>query len=359
MHRPHSDLGPLDSFDCPLVTGMHQNTHWGTVSSAACRDLLTTCRSLGLMSQRQLDALGLDDPESVDPNIRIPESTLVALWQALEAAGKGPGIGLEVGQTINPAAKGLLASWVSQASNLREALAIFIKNIALMNPSESWTFTEHAGTCLLTFRLDQNKGYPDIAIERSMSAMTAWARALSNHNFPIREAGFIFPEPEYSEPFKSIFCEKLVFNADENYVRFDAALLNLPIVSSSELLKMLIEKQALQSLQALQKSTPIEQKVQTHIRERFASGKAVTISTVCSDLAMSRQTLYRQLKQQETDFQSLVEAVRKREALALIQAGIDSSAISLSLGYKDTSSFYKAFKRWFGTTPKAYSAEIS
>ncbi|TYC62493.1 AraC family transcriptional regulator [Marinobacter sp. BW6] len=337
---------------------MHQNTHWDTVSRAASRDLVTTCRSLGLISQRQLTALGLNDFESVDPHVRIPESSLVALWQALEEAGKRPGIGLELGQTINPAAKGLLASWVSQASNLREALGIFIKNIELMNPSESWTLTERGGGCTLTFSLDQNKGYPDIAIERSMSAMAAWARALSNHNFPIREAGFIFSEPEYSEPFKSIFCEKLVFNADENYVRFDSALLNLPIVSSSELLKMLIEKQARQSLQALQKSTPIEQKVQAHIRERFASGKAVTISTVCSDLAMSRQTLYRQLKQQGTDFQSLVEAVRKREALVLIKAGSDSSAISLSLGYKDTSSFYKAFKRWFGTTPKAYVAEI-
>jgi len=309
------------------------------------------------MSQQQLNALGLNDSASLDPNLRMSESTLVSLWQALETAGKEPGIGLEVGQTINPAAKGLLASWVSQASNLREALRIFIKNIALMNPSESWTLTEHAGTCLLTFRLDQNKGYPDIAIERSMSAMAAWARALSNHNFPIREAGFIFSEPARVIPFKLIFGDRLIFNANGNYVRFDRELLNLPIVSSSELLKMLIEKQARQSLKALQKNTPITQKVQTRIRERFASGKAVSVSIVCSDLGMSRQTLYRQLKQQETDFQSLVEAVRKREALVLIQAGRDSSTISLSLGYKDTSSFYKAFKRWFGTTPKAYCAE--
>lgn len=190
-----------------------------------------------------------------------------------------------------------------------------------------------------------------------MSAMAAWARALSNHTFPIQEAGFTFSEPQHFTPFKLIFGDQLVFNADENYVCFDSALLNLPIVSSNELLKMLIEKQARQSLQALQKSTPIEQKVQTHIRERFASGQAVTITNVCSDLAMSRQTLYRQLKQQGSDFQSLVEAVRKREALVLLQAGIDSSAISLSLGYKDTSSFYKAFKRWFGTTPRAYEAE--
>jgi AraC-like DNA-binding protein len=312
-----------------------------------------------MMSQRQLAALGLNDSASLDPNLRMPESTLVALWQALETAGKGPGIGLEVGQTINPAAKGLLASWVSQASNLREALAIFIKNIALMNPSESWTFTERGGSCLLTFDLDQNKGYPDIAIERSMSAILAWARVLSNHKFPIREAGFTFPEPEHIKPFKLIFGDQLVFKADKNYVRFDSTLLCLAVISSNELLKSLIEQQARKSLRSLEKNTPMTQKVQTHIRERFASGKAVTISTVCSDLSMSRQTLYRQLKQQETDFQSLVEAVRKSDALLLLQAGIDSTAISLSLGYKDTSSFYKAFKRWFGTTPKAYAAQSS
>lgn len=310
-----------------------------------------------MISQRQLTALGLDDSERLSPDVRIPESTLVALWQTLEKAGKGTGIGLEVGQTINPAAKGLLASWVSQANNLREALAIFTKNIALMNPSESWTFSENAGTCSLRFRLDENKGYPDIAIERSMSAMVTWARALSNHTFPIQEAGFTFSEPEHIMPFKLIFGDQLVFNADENCVRFDSVLLNLPVISSNELLKTLVEKQARHSLRALQNSTPIEQKVQTHIRKRFASGKAVTISNVCADLAMSRQTLYRQLKQQGTDFQSLVEAVRKRDALVLLQAGIDSSAISLSLGFKDTSSFYKAFKRWFGTTPKAYVAQ--
>jgi AraC-like DNA-binding protein len=338
---------------------MHQNKHWGTVSRAASRDLVTICRSLGLMSQQQLTALGLDDSENLNPDIRIPESTLVALWQALETAEKGPGIGLKVGQTINPAAKGLLASWISQASNLREALAIFIKNIALMNPSERWTLTEHAGTCLLTFSLDENKGYPDIAIERSMSAMAAWARALGNDTFPIQEASFTFSEPQHVTPFKLIFGDQLVFNADQNHLRFDSALLNLPVVSSNELLKMLVAKQARQSLQALQKNTPIEQKVRTQIRERFASGKAVTVSNVCTDLAVSRQTLYRQLKRQGADFQSLVEAVRKSEALVLLQAGIDSSAISLSLGYKDTSSFYKAFKRWFGTTPKAYAAESS
>ena len=104
-----------------------------------------------------------------------------------------------------------------------------------------------------------------------MSAMAAWARALSNHTFPIQEAGFTFSEPQHFTPCKLIFGDQLVFNADENYVCFDSALLNLPIISSNELLKMLIEKQARQSLQALQKSTPIEQKVNRHQFARHLS----------------------------------------------------------------------------------------
>jgi hypothetical protein len=58
---------------------------------------------------------------------------------------------------------------------------------------------------------------------------------------------------------------------------------------------------------------------------------------------MAIQLDKRQLKQQGSDFQSRVEAVRKREALVPFQAGIDSSAISLSLIYKDARNFYNPF----------------
>ncbi len=312
-----------------------------------------------MISQPRLVRLGLSNYESLDPSVRLPESTLVELWKTLDRAQTEQGIGLRLGQTINPAAKGLLASWVSQASNLREALAIFINNIALMNPSESWTLTELAGTCALRFSLDENKDYPDIAIERSMSAMATWARVLSNHDFPIKEAGFTFSEPEHVETFKAIFSDRLAFEAEENYLLFEPALLDLAVISSNDLLKSLIEKKAVQSLRTLQRDAPIQQRVQTRILERFALAKSVSIRDVCADLAMSRQTLYRQLKKQQTDFQSLVETVRKREALELLKRGIDPAVISLNLGYRDTSSFYKAFKRWFGTTPKAYVTENS
>jgi len=41
--------------------------------------------------------------------------------------------------------------------------------------------------------------------------------------------------------------------------------------------------------------------------------------------------------------------------LLLLQSDrLNVTSAALSLGYKDSSSFTKAFKRWYGVTPKQY-----
>lgn len=354
MGRLFASLGSLVSVYCPVVTTMHKNTQGNTVSRAAAQDLANTCHELGLISNQRLKSLGLENAQHYNLDDRIPESTLIMLWRVLAEHEKASNSGLKLGHIINPTTKGLLASWISQAGTLREALRIFTENIGLMNPSESWVIHEHSGVCLLRFQLDPDKGYPDIAIERSMSALVTWARALSNHSFPINKASFTFKSPRRSEPFAKIFGDNVAFGANDNCIVFESTLLELPVVSNNELLKLLVAQQAKQSLLAVTQKAPIHQKVQALIRKRLRSGESVTVHTICADLAMSRQTLYRQLKRQGTDFQTLLDQVRQDLALEFLKTGTDSGAISLSLGYTDTSSFYKAFKRWFGTTPSAY-----
>ncbi len=355
MAEPFTGLGSLVSRYCSLVTRMTHHTHIGTVSFAAARDLADTCRQLGVMSTAQLAAMKLDEPDASNAQARLPETTLISLWQAIAASHAEPGIGLKIGQMINPAAKGLLASWISQCATLGEALAIFRKNIALMNPSEHWHVSHKTNSCSLRLSLCEDRGYPDMAIERSMSAMVIWARALSRHPFPVERACFRFARPSYHALFIPIFGPHLEFEARESRLCFDARLLDLPLVSSNPLLKGIVANQAQKALKELKLETPIVHTVKTRLREAISSGQALPITHLCRGLNMSRQTLYRQLKQQNTDFQSLNEQVRKERALELIEAGLDTTAISLSLGYKEPGSFYKAFKRWFGTTPKAYA----
>jgi len=335
-----------------------------TVSSAAVLDLLSICRDRNLLSNKQLLALGLEHldfcesrTDSVDPLQRIPEQSLVQLWRQLSDLQpfKEQGLSLLIGQHINPKAKGLLASWVSQTATLSEALDVFCHNISLMNPSEHWEIRKSQRVTTLVFSFGVGHRYPSVAIERSMSALLAWGRALSGQKLPVLEACFSFSEPLYVEKFEALFGASLKFLAKENSISIDSKHLLLPVLSSNHLLKSMLEQQAKLLLSNLDQNASVTDKVRALIKDAFASNHALTIEQACHALSLSRQTLYRHLKQENHTFKSLLENERKAHSLFLLeQKKLSINAVALQLGYVDTSSFNKAFKRWFGLPPKAY-----
>jgi len=326
-----------------------------TVSNTAVLDLLETCSTLKLIDESDLDSLGIQRSTLNDPALRFSENKLIELWNWIAENSTLPEVGLLIGQTVNPSAKGLLASWVSQTESIGEALEVFRTNITLMNPSESWDIQEHDGLCSLKFSLRKNKLYPSIAIERSMSAMVAWGRLLSGHKFPLIEARFSFPATPYHEHFVSIFGNTSTFEMSENCLIFDKKLLKLPILNGNQFLKSLIEDKAKAALQALTNDYSVTSRTKIAIEKILLSKSVISIDAVCDELATSRQTLYRKLKEEGGDYKTLSDDYKKSAALKLLQKESGNiTSISLRLGYKDTSSFYKAFKRWFGMSPRSY-----
>ena len=337
---------------------MSNTTPVETVSNTAVLDLLETCYSLGLMNDGDLDTLGIQRSTLCDPTQRFSEKKLIELWQWVAKNSTKPDVGLLIGQTINPGAKGLLASWVSQTESIGEALEIFCANISLMSPSEHWEILQHDGLCTLRFTLREDKPYPSIAIERSMSAMIAWGRALSGHEFPLIETHFSFPSPHYLSTFVEIFGDNISFETNENCIRFNSERLKLPTINGNQFLKSLVEEKAKAALHALTNNVSMATKTKAAIEKTLLSKNVTSIDAVCEELALSRQTLYRKLKEEGCDYKSLSDEYKKAEALKRLKTGDENiTSISLHLGYKDTSSFHKAFKRWFGMSPSAYLRE--
>ncbi len=326
-----------------------------TVSSAAVRDVYLVCQELNLLTDQIKKDFGLNETLFNDPEKRLPESVLIKLWTLLEQHDSESGLGLSIGQTIAPESKGILASWISQANTLEEALDIFTANIALMNPSEAWQIEKTDSQVTLSLDWQGLESYPASAIERSMSAMTVWARALSAHSFPLSSASFTFAEPSYKNLFAPIFGDHIVFAARFNSLIFDNKLLKLTVINSNQLLKNLIEQKAQAALAQLSKEALLHEKVTLLIQNSLSHNQSINVEQACKVLAKSRQTLYRQLKAEGTDFKTLYDEARKQKALALLnERRSNISAISLQLGFKDNSSFYKAFRRWTGMIPKDY-----
>jgi len=330
-----------------------------TVSNTAVLDLLETCSHSGFLTENDLDLLEINLSTLNDPALRFSENKLIELWRWIADNSPLPEIGLLIGQSINPSAKGLLASWVSQTESLGEALEVFRTNISLMNPSERWDIQESDGRCTLQFSLRKNRDYPSIAIERSMSAMISWGRILSAHKFPLIEARFSFPATGYRKNFISIFGSNLSFETPENCLIFDSQLLKLPTVNGNQYLKSLVADKAKATLQALTSDYSIKSRTKVAIEKILLNKSTISIDAVCNELAISRQTLYRKLKEEGCDYKSLSDEYKKVEALKLLQTASENiTGISFRLGYKDTSSFYKAFKRWYGLPPKSYLRSV-
>lgn len=95
-------------------------------------------------------------------------------------------------------------------------------------------------------------------------------------------------------------------------------------------------------------------KVEDAIEPMLGSGD-VTIERVARQLGMSRQTLYRRLREEGVTFQELLEA--KRRQLAIRYLGFDrmsAKAVAYRLGFSDPAAFSRAFKRWTGFSPSKF-----
>ena len=70
---------------------------------------------------------------------------------------------------------------------------------------------------------------------------------------------------------------------------------------------------------------------------------------------MSARTLQRRLSDNGIRFNLLVDQVRREAAEAhLARGSVNFVELAFLLGFSDPNSFFRAFKRWTGTTPSLY-----
>lgn len=82
------------------------------------------------------------------------------------------------------------------------------------------------------------------------------------------------------------------------------------------------------------------------------------LEAMAKQLHMSGRTLKRRLQDEGCQWRQLLDAELCRRACdALRRPGANISAVAFSLGYQDVSNFSRAFRRWTGLTPRAWSAD--
>lgn len=84
-------------------------------------------------------------------------------------------------------------------------------------------------------------------------------------------------------------------------------------------------------------------------------GLVASLEDVAQQLAMAPRSLRRRLEEERTSFRDLVDAERRQLSVQLLE-GTDMKLdeMAMQLGYSDTASFTRAFRRWFERSPGEY-----
>jgi AraC-like DNA-binding protein len=170
-------------------------------------------------------------------------------------------------------------------------------------------------------------------------------------------ARFTHPAPADLELRREIFGPDLRFSQPRNALVFSPEQLRLPCPHASALLHTLHERALHEALQA-----ELEDTLLARVRVALADGLAVeapTTATVARTLGLSERTLQRRLKQRGTSFERLLVEVRRQRMLQLLaQHSLSVEAVAHATGYRDPSSFHRAFRAWTGVTPAVYRGRL-
>ncbi|MEP5090288.1 MAG: AraC family transcriptional regulator, partial [Paracoccaceae bacterium] len=86
-------------------------------------------------------------------------------------------------------------------------------------------------------------------------------------------------------------------------------------------------------------------------------GRIVSAEEVASSLGLSRRSLARRLNEEGLSFREIVDHIRCDLAQTYLKGGFTIGEIAFYLDYAGQAAFATAFKRWTGTTPRAFQLQ--
>ena len=197
---------------------------------------------------------------------------------------------------------------------------------------------------------------PEIIIGVEMVLLTNLIRKATKENIvPVKiTVKNSFTNPEY-EQFLGCKAEEGV----ENFITFSIDAAEIPFITRNESMWNFFEPELRKRLSELDTDDSFSAKVRSILVEILPAGKS-GIEDVAVALGMSRRSLQRKLKEEDTTFQKQLNHVRELLAKNYMQnTQLSSEDIAYLLGYQDLNSFFRAFSLWTGKTVTAYKQEIS
>ncbi len=180
--------------------------------------------------------------------------------------------------------------------------------------------------------------------------LLAW---LAGGRLPVARFDFAFARPEHAQSYGRVFPGPLTFGCARSAFWFEAAQLRQRVrQDESSLFKFLSNAHA--NIFLPQRAGDV---VSASVRSYLQQCQPLwpDLAATAQALNVSGATLQRHLAAEGSTFQALKDALRCDVAIVRLNTGeVTLPVLAAELGFSDSPSFQRAFKKWTGSAPGAY-----
>jgi AraC-like DNA-binding protein len=314
--------------------------------------LFTTLEELGLDQKELFRAATIPQDVFTQAEPAISDAAYIKLWSALRAATDRPDLCVVLGRAAGLSLTSKIHLITYGSATTQEYLQQ-IKRFGplIAAPLSSLSFAKGR----LDFRpsVDGQDAAVTLHIMAQMVALIASIRqATGTHVMParvmVRQAADIHNASLQAATVQALAayfdCE--VETADMDFIEFDAAACQLPFRLTCGFLWSCVSDGLDAQLWQVLKNMPAHKLVEQALETLLPQGNA-NIECVATALAIGERTLQRHLRNENTDFRSVLEMTRRKLARKyILTAGITQRDIAKKLGFQDANSFYRLWRSW-------------
>lgn len=315
----------------------------------------------GISREVLLKKTGISPEILEKADARISLSKYHLLYKTAVELSKDPAFILKTAEQYEPERFGILDNMLKCCKNLYEANHQRERFYRLMATQYQISFIRNDNEFSILFiPEDQQSYFPNSEEALSVEYIISYKKLTKKAIFPL-EVHYTFPKPSYYEEYLRIFQCPVLFNQKQSRMIFDLAVEDIPIPTYNSYLHSFLTQHAsekLEKLNALLDNT-LSNKVSKIIMEEMSKGE-VSIEKVAERMFSTRKNIYVKLKEEGTSFSELLQNIRKELAKSYLdQSDLSITDIAYILGYSESSTFYRAFKKWYNQTPKDYRATLN
>ncbi len=318
-----------------------------------------TLKAEGLDVAALLGDAGLDAAALSDPDSRFPTERVSLLWQLAVARSGNPAIGLVNSNVVKPTSFDVVAYAMMSSPHLLGILERVVRYVAILSDAANLVVTEDdEGYRMILELFGGGQPVPRQRVEFDLMTFLSFCRWVTNRDLRPLALELRFPPPADPQPYQDAFKCPLRFNAPANALLFARADVMSPLPTAHPLLAEVHERLASEHLQRVDHAQT-GSRTRAAIIRRLPDGEPRR-AEIAGALEMSERTLQRRLQAEGTSFQRLLDDTRRELAQQYLgQGDLSLADVAYLLGFGDRSSFFRASKRWFGTSPRHYRIRLT